>query len=112
MLYYINYSCGCGKNEEIISAKQIEDAVNYAYIHAIREYESYEGLHGVRSFIDILEEEFNISIENEEAEDYYEQAQEIYDEEVENTISYSVEEYDEEKHGWLLEEQGTAYEIS
>lgn len=65
MLYYINYSCGCGENEEIISAKQIEDAINYAYINAIREYRSYEGLHGIRNFIDILEEEFNISIENE-----------------------------------------------
>lgn len=65
MLYYINYSCGCGENEEIISAKQIEDAVNYVYINTIREYRSYEGLHGIRSFIDILEEEFNISIENE-----------------------------------------------
>lgn len=110
MLYYINYSCGCGENEEIISVKQKEDAVNYAYMHAIREYNSYEGSCGIRSFADILEEEFSISIEDEEAEDY-ELAQEIYSEEVENTISYSVEEYDEEKHSWLLEEQGTAYEI-
>lgn len=111
MLYIINYGCGCGENNEVISASSLEVAEEYAYQRAIEEYESYEGLHGIRSFIDILEEEFNISVEDEEAEDYYEQAQEIYDEEVENTISYSAEEYDEEKHGWLLEEQGTAYEL-
>ena len=35
----------------------------------------------------------------------------LYIDEIENTIYYSVEEYDEEKHGWLLEEQKTAYEI-
>lgn len=111
MLYYVSYSCGCGENCEIVSANSKEDVDNYVYQQAIEEYEFYEGLHGIRSFVDILEEEFNVSIEDEEAEDYYEEAQEIYDEEVENTIFYLVEEYNEEKHGWLLEEQGMAYEI-
>lgn len=111
MLYIINYGCGCGENNEVVSVSSLEVAEEYTYQRAIEEYKSYEGLHGIRSFADILEEEFNVSVEDEEAEDYYEQAQEIYNEENENAISYSVEEYDEEKHGWLLEEQGTAYEL-
>ena len=111
MLCYVSYSCGCGENNEVVSASFLEVAEEYAYQRAIEEYEFHEGFHGIKSFADILEEEFNVSVEDEEAEDYYDQAQEIYDEEVENAISYSVEEYDEEKHGWLLEEQGMAYEI-
>ena len=111
MLYYVSYSCGCGENCEIVSASFFEVVELYAYQRAIEEYGFHEGLYGIRSFADILEEEFNVSVEDEEAEDYYEQAQEIYNEEVENAISYLVEEYDEEKHGWLLEEQETAYEI-
>jgi hypothetical protein len=108
MLYYINYSCGCGENEEIVSAGSREDVDNYAYQKAIDEYESYEGLHGIRGISDIIAEEF---VEEEMIEEDYKEADEIYREEVENNISYSVEEYDEEKYGWLLEEQETAYEI-
>lgn len=108
MLYYINHSCGCGNNEEIILASSFEEVENYAYQQAVEGYESYEGLHGIRGISDIIAEEF---IEEEMTEEDYEEADEIYREEVENNISYSVEEYDEEKHGWLLEEQGMAYEI-
>lgn len=111
MLYYVNYSCGCGDNEEIISTNNKEEATEYAYRKAIENYQSYEGLHGIRGFVDILEEDFGMSFKDEEVEDYYEQVQEVYNEEVENTIDYTVEEYDEEKHGWLLEEQETAYEV-
>ena len=113
MLFYISYSCGCGNNEEIISANNYNKAEKYAYNCAIEEYESYEGLHGIRSFSDILEDEFGIIAgEDENAEDYYCEAEEIYNEEVENTISYSVEPYNEKEHSWLLESQnGEAYEI-
>lgn len=108
MLYYVSYSCGCGENNEVVSASFLEVAEEYVYQRAIEEYESYEGLHGIRGISDIIAEEF---VEEEMTEEDYEEADEIYREEVENNISYSVEEYDEEKHGWLLEEQGMAYEI-
>lgn len=39
MLYYINYSCGCGDNEEIISANSRDSADIYA---ALKEGETYE----------------------------------------------------------------------
>ena len=108
MLYYVVYSCGCGENEEIISAKTKEDAWNYDYQKAIDDYESYEGLHGVRGISDIIAEDF---VEDEMTEEDYEEAEDIYFEERENTISYGVEDYDFLNYGWLLEEQETAYEI-
>lgn len=108
MLYYVSYSCGCGENNEVVSASSLEVAEEYAYQQAVEEYESYEGLHGIRGISDIIAEEF---VEEEMTEEDYEEADEIYREEVENNISYSVEEYDEEKHRWILEEQGTAYEL-
>lgn len=112
MLFYISYSCGCGNNEEIISANNYNKAEEYAYNCAIEEYESYEGLHGIRSMGDVLEDEFGVSFTDDNADDYYEEALDIYNEEVENTISYSVEPYDEKEHSWLLESQnGEAYEI-
>lgn len=111
MLYIINYGCGCGEDNEVVSASSLEVAEEYAYQRAIEIYESYEGLHGIRSFADILEEEFNVSVEDEEAEDYYEQAQDIYNEEVESMIGYSAEEYDKETHRWILDDQGKPYEI-
>lgn len=113
MLFYIYYSCGCGNNEEIISASSRAEAEKYAYICAREDYESYEGLHGVRSFGEILEDEFGIiDGEDENAEDFYEEAEEIYNEEIENTISYGVKTYDEGEHGWLLKSQeNEPYEI-
>ena len=112
MLFYISYSCGCGNNEEIISANNYNEAEEYAYNCAIEEYKSYEGLHGIRSMGDVLENEFDVSFTDDNADDYYEEALDIYNEEVENTISYSVESYDEKEHSWLLESQnGEAYEI-
>jgi predicted nuclease of restriction endonuclease-like RecB superfamily len=71
------------ENEEIIEAKNQEEAERMAYEFAVEVYESYEGLHGIRSEDDILNEEENITIED---------AYDIYKEEVENTIFYSAEE--------------------
>ena len=112
MLFYISYSCGCGDNEEIISANNFNEAEQYAYTRAVEEYESYEGLHGIRSMGDILEDEFGVFFGDDNADDFYEAAQDIYNEEVENIISYSVKPYNEKEYSWLLEFQNNkAYEI-
>jgi predicted nuclease of restriction endonuclease-like RecB superfamily len=71
------------ENEEVIEAKNQEEAERIAYEFAVEVYESYEGLHGIRSENDILNEEAYITIE---------EAYDIYKEEVENTIFYSAEE--------------------
>ena len=109
MLYYINYSCGCGENDEVVSASSLEVAEEYAYQRAIEEYESYEGLHGIRGISDIIAEDF---IEEEMTEEDYDEAEEIYQEEKENTISYGVIPFDDNitEHTDTLEEMGV-YEI-
>ena len=109
MLYYINYSCGYGDNEEIISTESREDADNYVYQKAVEEYESYEGLHGVRGLSDIIAEDF---IEEEMTEEDYDEAEAIYQEEKENAISYGVTPFDDNitEHTDTLEEMGV-YEI-
>ena len=109
MLYYINYSCGCGENNEVVSASSLEVAEEYAYQRAIKEYESYEGLHGIRSYSDICAEDF---VEDEMTDEDYDEAEEIYREEKENTISYGVVPFDNNitEHTDALEEMGV-YEI-
>lgn len=109
MLYYVKYSCGCGDNEEIILAETQEIADEYAYQRAIEEYDSFEGLHGIRSLSDIIEEDFN---GEELTDEEYQEAEEIYQEEKESTINYYAEEYNEEKHEWILEAQnGVVIEV-
>lgn len=109
MLYYINYSCGCGENDEVVSASSLEVAEEYAYQRAIEEYESYEGLHGIRGISDIIAEDF---IEEEMTEEDYDEAEEIYQEEKENTISYGAIPFDDNitERTDVLEEMGV-YEI-
>lgn len=67
MKYFrINFGCGCGENEEILTFETLEAAENYAYESAIEDYHSYEGLHGVRDEADIAQEMFF----DEDDEDY------------------------------------------
>ena len=87
MKYRIKYALGGGfggvenANWEVIEAENIEEAEDIAYNYARYEYESYEGLHGLRSISDIMEED-----------DYDEDiAIEIYNEEVESWVEYKVE---------------------
>lgn len=98
MLYYISYSGGYCTNEEIIEEDNLEEALNYAYYRAIEEYESYQGS-GNRSLEDIINEDF---VEEEMSEEDYEEAEDIYKEEVESTISYFAEPYNRDKHGDII----------
>lgn len=61
---------------------------------AIEEYESYEGLHGLRDIEMIMEED---EVSEEEAE-------EIYNEEVESWIDFNVKEIPEDLKGDALDE--------
>jgi len=74
-IYKITYGI-LEENEEIIEAKNQEEADRIAYELAIETYESYEGIHGIRNIDDIIEDE-DVSTE---------EAYEIYWEEVETTI--------------------------
>ena len=99
MAYFrINYGCGCGDNEEYLEFNSQNEANEYAYQSALEDYESYEGLHGIRSMSEIAEEDFGVELDEL---DYhtaeYIDIETTYTEERENQISYSAEEISEEE---------------
>lgn len=110
MLFYVTYGVdGCYNNYLIIDAKDEAAANDWVHQEAIRVYESYEGFHGIRSYFDVCAEEF---IEDEMTDDDYDEAEEIYQEEKENTISYEVTPFNNNitEHVEVLEEMGV-YEV-
>lgn len=98
--WFISYGLGGGfggaNNYEVIDATgsvDSEDEANmYAWEKACEEYESYVGLHGLRTQDEIMEED---DVDEETAE-------EIYNEERESWLDYSAEPYDPEKHNQYL----------
>jgi hypothetical protein len=103
MYFKINYSCGCGDNEEYIIANSLDEAELAAYQAAIDEYDSYEGLHGVRSMQDIATEDFDIELD-EADEMTYNDIEIAYIEEKEDTISYNAEEITEKEYKEYMED--------
>ena len=89
------YICGFGlsggfggiSNYFIDYFPSLEVAEDFTYGEACELYESYVGLHGLRSVEEIIEEE---NVEEEEAYD-------IFKEERESWLTYKVVEYSEEK---------------
>ena len=81
--YKINYGLGgaFGMEEEKMEFRNEEEANQNAYELARQYYESYEGYHGIRSVQDVIDEE-DVS---------YEEAYEIYNNEVEIIIDYYAE---------------------
>lgn len=90
--WFISYGLGGASNYEIIDALDEEEASIYAWEMACQEYESYEGLHGLRTQDEIMEDD---DVNEEEAEI-------IYFEERESWLDYSAEPYDPEKHDQYL----------
>lgn len=82
-LYIIGYGLGGGfggiNTYEVINAPNQEAASKDAYWKSVEEYESYEGMHGLRTLYDCIEE----------AEGSEEVGQEIYNEELETWIEYT-----------------------
>ena len=99
MAYFrINYGCGCGDNEEYMEFNSQEEADFVAYQLAIDNYESYEGLHGIRSMAEIAEEDFEVELDEL---DYntamYIDIETAYIEEREDQLNYSAEEISREE---------------
>jgi hypothetical protein len=89
--YKIGYGCGCGDNEDYITAKDQDEADHAAWLSAIEEYESFEGLHGIRGMAEIAEDDYDISLD--EADDAtYDEIEEAYLDERESQIDYWAEE--------------------
>ena len=102
--YKINYGCGCGDNEEYLEFNSENEANDYAYEKAVEDYESYEGLYGIRSMSDIAEEDFGLDFSEL---DYhigdYAVVEAAYFDERESQLSYSAEEISEEEYKEYVE---------
>ena len=98
MKYFkIGYGCGCGDNEDYITAKDQKEADETAWEYAISDYESFEGYHGIRDMSDIAEEDFGISL-NEADDATYNDIETAYLEERELQLDYWAEEVTEKEY--------------
>ena len=101
MAYFrIEFDCGCGTNEEYLEFSSQEEAYKYAYQMAIEDYESFEGLHGIRDMAQIAEEDFGIEdgYDNEDLNlGDIDAVQTAYIEKRESAIHYYAEEISEEE---------------
>ena len=100
MKYFkIGYGCGCGDNEDYIIAKDQREADHIAYEQAVEDYESFEGLHGIRGMAEIAEDDFEIELDQL---DYntgdYVAIEEAYLEEREGQLNYWAEEITEKEY--------------
>lgn len=97
--YKIYYGMGGsfrgGIEKDIVECLDSDEALEMARERAIEEYQSYEGLHGIRGYDEILEEI------REESETWYfvpteieieEEADRLYQEEMDSWLEYGVEE--------------------
>ena len=98
MKYYkIGYGCGCGDNEDFITTKDEKEANDIAYENAVRDYESYEGLHGIRGMEDIAEEDYDVTF-GEIPDELYDQIYQDYLDERESQLNYWAEEITEKEY--------------
>ena len=99
MAYFkIGYGCGCGDNEDYITAKDQKEADEIAWEHAREEYEMFEGLHGIRGVEDIAFEDYDINEEDEIPAEIYDQIYADYIDERESQIDYWAEEITEKEY--------------
>ena len=100
MKYFkIGYGCGCGDNEDYIVAKDQKEADEIAYESAVEEYESFEGLHGIRGMAEIAEEDFEIELDQlEYSTGDYIAIEEAYLDERESQLDYWADEITEKEY--------------
>lgn len=98
MAYFkIGYGCGCGDNEDYIIAASEADAIAIANEYAENDYESYEGLHGIRGMAEIAEEDFDVDLD-EVGTLFYMEIERVYLDERESQLDYWAEEITEREY--------------
>ena len=100
MKYFkIGYSCGCGDNEDYITANDQKEADEIAWEYAREEYEMFEGLHGIRGMAEIAEEDFGIELDELDYNtgDYID-IEATYIDEREGQLDYWAEEITEKEY--------------
>ena len=107
MKFFGTYGCSTvGSIYNIaIEAKDAQSALKFCYDSAVEERESYEGLHGIRSFEQIAEDMGYIG--EEMSPDEILDVDELYQEEIEGDIFYNIVPFDEsnEEHLRVLYDQ-------
>ena len=97
--------CGCGDNEEYMELSSLEEANNTAYQLAVEDYESFEGLHGIRSMAEIAEEDFDVELDELDFDTaMYIDIETTYFEERESCLNYYAEEISEEEYREYMED--------
>lgn len=92
--FKITYGCGCGDNEDYITVKSEKEAYDITWEYARDDYESYEGLHGIRGMHEIAEEDYGISLDDAT----YDAIKQDYTDERELQLNYWVEEITEKEY--------------
>ena len=97
----IRYQCTCDYDTD-------HEALEYAYNLACGSYESYAGLHGLKTFGDAIKEayelgEFDKDTPQDDLE-FVEYAEDIYNEYMEGWLTYSVVAADEDPNTEKLKE--------
>jgi len=87
--FIVGYGLGGGfggiQNYEVFKVESRDLAETYAWEKACEEYESYAGMHGLRTIDDIMDED----------EVEYDEAEEIFNEERESWLDYVVLDFNE-----------------
>ena len=87
---------GCNATNSIykiaIEARDEQSALKFCYDSAVEDRDSYEGLHGVKTWADIAEDEgFTVGEMSSEEENYID---DLYTESIESDIIYNVAPFD------------------
>lgn len=107
MKFFGTYGCSAGNSvyNITIEAKDAQSALKFCYDSAVEDRDSYEGLHGVKTWAEIAEDEgFTIGEMSQTEENYID---DLYADSIENDIIYNVEPFDinNEEHLKALKEQ-------
>ena len=98
MKYFkIGYGCGCGDNEDYITAIDQKEADSIAWEYAVEEYESFEGVHGIRGMAEIAEDDYDMELDEVDDATYDAIEQEYLDEKA-SQLDYWAEEITEKEY--------------
>ena len=107
MKFFGTYGCNATNSvyNIAIEARDTQSALNFCYDSAVEDRDSYEGLHGVKTWAEIAEDEGFIVREMSSEEIGY--IDDLYTESIENDIIYNVVPFDinNEEHLEALKEQ-------
>ena len=107
MKFFGTYGCSAVNSvyNIAIEARDAQSALKFCYDSAVEDRDSYEGLHGVKTWAEIAEDEgFTVGEMSQAEMDYIDDR---YAESIENDIIYDVEPFDinNEEHLAVLKEQ-------